>query len=461
MRLLKIIIFLFICSSSFSQSKGYEKSKIIDSILVKNTIDESFQLYLPKNYDSTKNSAVIFIFDPVARGKIGIEVFKEAAEKFNYILVCSNNSKNGPVDNNFEIANRIFVHIFSEFNIDSKQIYTAGFSGGSRLAISIAVLTNDIQGVIGCGAGFMSDNFQNPIPNSFSYIGLVGDEDMNYQEMHNHQKWLNKFSIDNELLTYQDGHRWPQQKQILRAFGWLELQAYKKGLRLYKEDVVIGLFNKNYRLAEDLRINNQVVLAVLEYERLLRNYSNYFKLDSIVSKVNTLKTKTSYNRKIKVIQEIADNEHKISEVFTTRFNEEAMMGRSKDDFMWWRREIKKFDDNYKDNIDYFIAKMWNRLRYSYMAMVIESSNLYIRKNKFEQGLYCDRLLVVLHPNQSRWYFRLAKSYARKNDLIHTIYNLKKAINLGYENYENIKDVEEFLKFKNKKKFERFLNSLNN
>ena len=38
--------------------------------------------------------------------------------------------------------------MFSDFNIDSKRIYTAGFSGGSRLASAIAVLTDQIQGVI-------------------------------------------------------------------------------------------------------------------------------------------------------------------------------------------------------------------------------------------------------------------------------------------------------------------------
>ena len=41
-------------------------------------------------YFKENKSAVIFIFDPAARGKIGIQAFIAAAEEYNYILVCSN-----------------------------------------------------------------------------------------------------------------------------------------------------------------------------------------------------------------------------------------------------------------------------------------------------------------------------------------------------------------------------------
>ena len=88
MKLIKFIALLFICSLSFSQSKDYDRGKIIDSISVKRAANESFQLYLPNAYNSEKNSAIIFIYDPDARGTNGIKPFIEAADKFNYILIC-------------------------------------------------------------------------------------------------------------------------------------------------------------------------------------------------------------------------------------------------------------------------------------------------------------------------------------------------------------------------------------
>jgi len=183
MSFFRFLSILFILNLSFSQTIEYEKGKVIDSVQVAGTTDQSFQLYLPKTYDSKESSAIIFIFDPAARGNIGLLPFTQASERFNYILVCSNNSKNGSYDYNFDVANRLFEYVFSRFKIDPKQIYTAGFSGGSRLATTIAALTNSVQGVIGCGAGFMTNIQEIENRNSFSYVGLVGDEDMNYQEM--------------------------------------------------------------------------------------------------------------------------------------------------------------------------------------------------------------------------------------------------------------------------------------
>jgi predicted esterase len=461
MNIFKLTPFLFICFFSFSQSEYYEKGKITDSIRVKGSATESYQLYLPKSYNSNENSAIIFIYDPAARGTVGIRPFIKAAEKYNYILVCSNDSKNGPYDENFEIANRLFEDVFSKFKTDPKQIYTAGFSGGSRLATTVAVLSNAIQGVIGCGAGFMTNISAIEHPNSFSYIGLVGDEDMNYQEMFRFKDWLKTYAIDNELLTYEDRHSWPPQEQILRALGWLELQAYKKEIRPYRKDIVTELYHNNYGLAHTLEEDGKKVLAGMEFGRILRNFRNYFNLDSIAKKINILKTTEAYKKEAKIRREIANVEQKISNRFTTRFNEEATMGRSKDNFEWWRRELITFDASYMNNNDHFTSKMGKRLRNSFSALAYESSNFYTRTKSLEQRLYCDRILLLLHPERPYFHFRLAQTYAEKSDLKNTLFNLKKASELGFANMERIRHDAAFNKFKGKKKFDKFLRSLDN
>ena len=157
---MKYFLFIILISSFCSllgQESDFPIGEIVDSIAVSKTSNESFALYLPSNYKPNTLSPIVFIFDPAARGKIGIHPFIKAAEKYNYILICSNDSKNGPYDQNFEIASRLFDKIFSDFSINPKRIYTAGFSGGARLASRITVLNEHIQGVIACGAGIASN----------------------------------------------------------------------------------------------------------------------------------------------------------------------------------------------------------------------------------------------------------------------------------------------------------------
>ena len=126
----KNILILFVIFSQLitGQENTLIKGKIIDSVYIKNNFKESYALYVPNNYTTTELSPIVFIFEPAARGKIGITPFIKAAEKYGYILICSNNSKNGPFEQNFEITNRLFEKVFADFAVNPKRIYTAGFS---------------------------------------------------------------------------------------------------------------------------------------------------------------------------------------------------------------------------------------------------------------------------------------------------------------------------------------------
>jgi len=182
-------------------------------------------------------------------------------------LVCSNNSKNGPIDLNIEIAGRLFDNVSTEFNLNPAQLYIAGFSGGARLASAIAVTSDVFQGVIACGASFNGMDRFAVQERSFSYVGIVGNLDMNYQEMIQNADWLDKMMIKNTLFVNHEGHKWPSQKQMLRAFDWFEVQAFKKNIRKSNENTIKSSYDENLKIADSLKSNNELILAVKEYER--------------------------------------------------------------------------------------------------------------------------------------------------------------------------------------------------
>jgi len=137
-------VLMFLCSNIYSQ-ETLVLGKVIDSVPVISTTDETFAIYLPSSFNKNELSPIVFIFDPAARGAVGLSSFIDSSEKYGYILVCSNNSKNGPYERSFNLANNLFNHIFKKFNIDQSNMYLAGFSGGSRLVSTIAVLTNNFS----------------------------------------------------------------------------------------------------------------------------------------------------------------------------------------------------------------------------------------------------------------------------------------------------------------------------
>ena len=90
----------------------------------------------------------------MARGAVPVARFKDAAEKYGYIVVGSNNSRNGPQPLS-EIVSDLWADTHARFSIDDQRVYLAGFSGGARVAISVAFWLKDrVAGVIACGGGF-------------------------------------------------------------------------------------------------------------------------------------------------------------------------------------------------------------------------------------------------------------------------------------------------------------------
>src|SRR5690242_11996182 len=77
--------------NDFSKQAG----KITDNILCDAQPQLSYCLYLPSGYSSSKTFPVIFIFDAHGDGKLPIEKYHALAEEYGFILIGSNNSRNG------------------------------------------------------------------------------------------------------------------------------------------------------------------------------------------------------------------------------------------------------------------------------------------------------------------------------------------------------------------------------
>lgn len=391
-------LYLFIlvyCICGYSQKKQLlPKEVIVDSVKIANTINESYAVYLPKQYNREKPSAIVFIFDPGGRGKVGIEPFVLAAETYNYILVCSNNSKNGPIDINMEIANRLFESVSTVYNLDPSRLYISGFSGGARLAGSLAVSSDVFQGVIACGASFDGMDKFALQGNNFSYVGMVGDTDMNYQEMIQNAVWLDKMMVKNTLFISHQDHAWPLQKQMLRAFDWLEIQAFKKDIKKTSEITIKKIYEENLKIADSLKENNEMILATAEYERcdaiLDSNENNKIKMA-----IAGMKKTKEYKSQIAKKDQIAVLENEITNSILDQFDKELKVAKSENDFEFWKTELKKLKERKSKSNEITIKNMVDRLQFRIKALVYETAQESKRNFQNDKLIYCKELEKVL------------------------------------------------------------------
>ena len=339
-RSLVVCISLLLTFSAKGQIQ-YKKGIVYDSIRVSGTTNESFALYLPEGFQQNELNSIVFIFEPAARAVIGIRPFIEAAEKYNHLIVCSNNSRNGSYERNFNIANNLFAHIFSRFNIKEDAMYLAGFSGGARLACAIASLSNQFSGVIACGAGFPSVPEYRPNLQQYAYVGLVGNRDMNYREMLKNKDYLQLLKFNSTLMTYDGDHSWPSPQQITQAFDWLHLQKLKRNLSK-SSDEIMSLYVDAYKWAEAYKNQNKLLRASEQYERTIKTFKDFIGVDSLVHHHQKLLASQAYKKQIASFSNILKREEKIANRLHSRMASD-FENPNNVNFAWWKKELTKLD----------------------------------------------------------------------------------------------------------------------
>lgn len=240
-----------VCSSplqfaqaSYEMPDDLQPGRIIERVVCRNAPDQTYALYLPSNYSSTRKWPLLAAFDPGARGNAPVEHFKEAAERYGYIVCGSNTSRNGPLPPSAEAAKAMLGDVAARFSIDDKRVYLTGFSGGARAASAIAVwLSGSVAGVIGCGAG-LATSIEPSASLPFIFYGTVGVEDFNYPEMKQLDRALETAGVAHRVEVFDGGHSWAPPEVCVRAIEWMELQAMKSARRP-RDDSFIDRFFKN------------------------------------------------------------------------------------------------------------------------------------------------------------------------------------------------------------------------
>lgn len=453
MKILSFISIFFISINLFSQGDLFSKGVIIDSIWVDKNLGESFAFYAPGSYDASRPTPVIFIFEPMARGKTGIEPFILAAETYGYVLVCSNNSKNGPYDRNYEIAARLFNKITSELNINPKLIYTAGFSGGGRLASALAANSDQIQGVVSCGAAYNMDSGNLPSTQLFSFATIMGDEDMNYYELAFTDKYLDKISLSHEIFTFEINHRWPDNEHILIAFDWMQLEAYKKLLLPVDTSVIDRIYKKFYHQARLKEESNDLLGSVGEYRRILNSFNRYYQLDSIREKVDRISQSKNYGSQKKMNEAILETEKNLTYDYLNRFGSD--LEKKSYNLAWWNNHIEKLKKK-QESKSKMEQKMYKRLLYRLYAHAIETVNYTDQIKTLEQRMFCYDLCIFIYPGNPVPYLRqigIAMALD-KPDL--ALDYLEKLLESGYENRDYILDNLPLQALQNNDRFEKLM-----
>lgn len=215
--------------------------------------EQSYALYLPTSYTESRTWPILYLYDPRKRGPVAAERFRDAAERYGWILAASNNTQSdGPAAPNVVAMKAVWLDTHHRFRIDPGRVYAGGFSGGARAAVLLALQTEGgVAGVIAAGAGF-PDGSAPAKGMRFALFGAVGNLDFNYGEMRRLDRTLGSLGATHRLAVFDGPHSWCPAAVCAEGVEWLELQAMKSGRRAKDPAVIQRLLRERLeRVAAD------------------------------------------------------------------------------------------------------------------------------------------------------------------------------------------------------------------
>jgi predicted esterase len=443
-----------------TQTESIPRGQIVERIEALNDSSQSYALYLPSNYTPNRKWPVLYAFDPGARGRIPVERFKEAAEKYGWIVLGSNNSRNGPLDHAVNAWNAMQKDSHQRFAIDDERIYATGFSGGARAAVRIGVACKCLAGVMASGAGFPVDLAPSPEMH-FVFFGAAGVDDFNYPELKSLDGPLTKAGISHRIQTFDGRHEWPPVPVATAAVEWLELHAIKAGKRSRDDGYVSAMWQQLLSDAKTREEAKKYYEAYQLYLDLAESFKGLRDVAQIETKVNELgdsrELKAAIREEQAQIRKQRDLESQLNSLIAGRDggapgNEEGFDSRNL--LQKILNDLRKQSKAPEDSTQRRVAR--RVLDGLFIGLVEQGISLLQTEKIYSESIKRLKLATEVNPDRSGAFFYLAWAYAANGDKKKSLQFLNKAVEKGFTDSAMITANKAFDSIRNDPEYQQII-----
>lgn len=420
---------------------GLKKGQLLEQVVCQDVPEQSYALYLPRNYNQNKEWPILYCFDFLGEGNVPVARFREAAEEYGYIVAGSNNSRNGVVEHSLSAFKAVWRDTHQRFSINDARVYTAGFSGGARIASLIASFYR-VEGVIACGAGFQV-GLSPSKKTVFTFFATVGNDDFNVPEMKNLEKLLDKKGVVNRLVEFEGWHTWAPSDLCTTAIEWMELQAIKRNKREKDEALIDKLFTKWLEDAAGFERDGRYYDAYLRLKSLAADFRGIRDVSATEKKVAALKETEKVKQSIRQEEERARKQSELEDEiwsYTDRLDDPdaqvTAIGLLKQRIAQLRKDFDSPEPSERRRV--VRRALTHLFEVFYERGTIKYANNY--------GLAVSYLETALeiNPHDPRAAYRLACMYSMKGEKKKALAALNSAVEKGFVNLallESNKELE--------------------
>lgn len=132
-------LLMAVSSEPFELRDRFLQGDVVERVVCREDSKQSYALYLPTRYSPERHWPILYCLDARGRALTPVERFREAAERYGYILVSSYNTRSDePAEPSIDVIRTLWRDTHLRFAIDARRAYMVGFSGLARVACLIA-----------------------------------------------------------------------------------------------------------------------------------------------------------------------------------------------------------------------------------------------------------------------------------------------------------------------------------
>ncbi len=387
----------------------------------------TYTAFTPSKYSDQVKWPVMFIFDPHARGLLPVRRYSQIADRYGYILIASNDSKNGtPPEYTGRILDNLLNDSRQRWNTDQRRQYLLGFSGGARAASHLMNDHRELAGCIGSGAGFPSVPGQ-PLP--YVYAGLIGTRDFNYSEMLLLNESADTLSGNHLIIEFDGGHDWPPQETMRTAFDWLDISAMKQNLIPVDETRLKAIADTHDLFIRNAIISHQPGKATLIHRRLIRMLDNLYDTrehqESLAELERLYAVHDFFKARRLILRTESNRQKEYQELFAGQ------------NLQWWKSEISKLRKPPREKPAHEYQTMNQRLlQYISMLAFIHSQRA-LNDNRLDDAERFLNIYRLADPDNPDQRFLKACYWIKRNETDKAIAALRESAALGFSDTEKM------------------------
>jgi len=452
------------------------RGQVIERVTCVQDPKQTYALYLPSNYSETRHWPILYAFDPAARGKVPVERYREAAERFGWIVAGSNNSRNGNLQGSLDSWNAIVADTTGRFGIDERRAYATGLSGGARVAILFAIQCHScVAGVIASAAGFPGGT-EPAATMHFAIFSTAGTDDFNFAEIKSLEEKLSRANITHQTEVFEGRHEWPPSSVAVSAVGWMELIAMKTGRRERDESFIDTWSAARLKQAREFESAGKLYAAYDIYLELSLSLKGLRDIVEFDNKANQLRNSREVRDEIRdeqqQIQKQNDLEQQIGSLIAAsdrtrlRDNDERPLetARAKDEGFDANSRLHsmlaKLNREAKTEPDSATRRVARRvLEGQYIGLIERGQPVLQSGRNYDDAVRIFTLATEVAPERANAFYNLAWAYSGKGDKKKSLRALQTAVDKGFADAAALANNKTFDSIRDDVQYQKIINTL--